>query len=65
MAPTPKQPKAQKKTPDYWSRVAQDPAREGATEKAQTGTTMEPGVRVNPDPEKDTPEDRKPEKSQT
>jgi hypothetical protein len=64
MAPTPKNPKAQKKAPDYWSRAAQDPDREGALEKAKT-ETMEPGVRVNPDPEKDTPEDRKPEKSQT
>ena len=33
--------------------------REEGLEKAGT-TTMEPGVRVNPDPDKDTPEDRKP-----
>lgn len=63
MAPNPKNPKAQDKTPDYWSRVAQKSnSKEEAVEKAET---MEPGVRVNPDPEKDTPEDRKPEKSQT
>jgi hypothetical protein len=33
--------------------------REAGLEKAET-STMEPGVRVNPDPNKDTPEDRKP-----
>ena len=32
--------------------------REEGLEKAGT-TTMEPGVRVTPDPDKDTPEDRK------